>query len=145
MKIFTKQVSATAEEATKKSGIDTILPDVTIDDYLFDPCGYSMNGILKNGEYMTIHITPEAKFSYVSFESNIPQSSYMDVIARVLQTFRPGKFIVTAFANKASVVEDTHKDLLNAGQLSEFRRRDIQYCHLNNYDLTYALYSKFPS
>jgi hypothetical protein len=52
------------------------------------------------GEYMTIHITPEAKFSYVSFESNIPQSSYMDVIARVLETFRPGKFIVTSFANK---------------------------------------------
>jgi len=51
---------------------------------------------------MTIHITPEAKFSYVSFESNIPQSSYMDVIARVLQTFRPGKFIVTAFANKVN-------------------------------------------
>ena len=49
---------------------------------------------------MTIHITPEAKFSYVSFESNIPQSSYMDVIARVLETFRPGKFIVTSFANK---------------------------------------------
>ena len=46
---------------------------------------------------------------------------------------------------KASVVEDTHKDLLNADILSEFKRRDIQYCHLKNYDLTYALYSKFPS
>ncbi|XP_057374410.1 S-adenosylmethionine decarboxylase proenzyme-like isoform X1 [Daphnia carinata] len=145
MKIFTKQFSANAAEATQKSGIDKILSNVTIDDYLFDPCGYSMNGVLKNGEYMTIHITPEAKFSYVSFESNIPQSSYMDVITRVLETFRPGKFIVTSFANKASVVEDTHKDLLNADMLSEFKRRDIQYCHLKNYDLTYALYSKFPS
>jgi hypothetical protein len=56
--------------------------------------------LTNQGEYMTIHITPEAKFSYVSFESNIPQSSYMDVIARVLETFRPGKFIVTSFANK---------------------------------------------
>ena len=54
----------------------------------------------EKGEYMTIHITPEAEFSYVSFESNIPQSSYLDVIRRVLDTFRPGKFIVTAFANK---------------------------------------------
>lgn len=43
------------------------------------------------------------------------------------------------------MVEDTHKDLLNADILSEFKRRDIQYCHLKNYDLTYALYSKFPS
>jgi len=145
MKIFTKQASATAAEATQKSRIDQILPNVTIDDYLFEPCGYSMNGILKNGEYITIHITPEAEFSYVSFESNIPQSSYIDVIMRVLDTFRPGKFIVTAFANRTSVVEDTHKDMLNATQLGEFLRRDIQYCHLKNHDLTYALYSKFPS
>lgn len=27
-----------------------------IDDYVFDPCGYSMNGILKGG-FITIHIT----------------------------------------------------------------------------------------
>lgn len=32
----------------KKSGIDLILPCMIIDDYLFDPCGYSMNGICKN-------------------------------------------------------------------------------------------------
>lgn len=32
----------------QKSGIDKILPCMKIDDYLFDPCGYSMNGILKN-------------------------------------------------------------------------------------------------
>ena len=30
------------------SGIDQILPCMKIDDYLFEPCGYSMNGILKN-------------------------------------------------------------------------------------------------
>ena len=42
-------------------------------------------------------------------------------------------------------MEDTHKDLLNAGELANYLRRDIQYCQLKNYDLTYALYSKFPS
>ncbi len=30
------------------SGIDKILPCMKIDDYLFEPCGYSMNGILRN-------------------------------------------------------------------------------------------------
>ena len=49
---------------------------------------------------MTIHVTPEPDFSYVSFETNAPQSSYKDVIARVVDTFRPGKFILTIFANK---------------------------------------------
>ena len=32
----------------QKSGIDKLLPHMKIDDYLFDPCGYSMNGVLQN-------------------------------------------------------------------------------------------------
>jgi S-adenosylmethionine decarboxylase len=82
-----------------------------IDDYLFSPCGYSMNGILKNdaldfglGQYMTIHITPEPEFSYVSFESNVPLTSYLEVIQRVLDTFMPGKFILNIFANRVSKI-----------------------------------------
>ena len=30
------------------SGIDKIIPKMKVDEFLFDPCGYSMNGILKN-------------------------------------------------------------------------------------------------
>ena len=52
---------------------------------------------------MTIHITPEPEFSYVSFESNIPLTSYLGVIQRVLDTFMPGKFILTIFANRVSL------------------------------------------
>ena len=53
-----------------------------------------------HGQYMTIHITPESEFSYVSFETNIPLTSYLGVIQRVLDTFLPGKFILTVFANR---------------------------------------------
>ena len=53
---------------------------------------------------MTIHITPEPEFSYVSFESNIPLTSYLGVIQRVLDTFMPGKFILTIFANRVSFI-----------------------------------------
>jgi S-adenosylmethionine decarboxylase len=49
---------------------------------------------------MTIHITPEPECSYVSFESNIPLTSYTGLIQRVLNTFNPGKFIMTVFANR---------------------------------------------
>lgn len=68
MSIFTKEECLNATEATKvdinlffyhyslltlfsilqKSGIDKIIPNMVIDDFLFDPCGYSMNGINKN-------------------------------------------------------------------------------------------------
>lgn len=49
---------------------------------------------------MTIHITPEQEFSYVSFESNVAASDYGDLITRVIETFQPGKFVVTILANK---------------------------------------------
>lgn len=153
MSIFTKDECNKAKEATEKSGIHKIIPGMVIDDYLFEPCGYSMNGIAKNnisgeysqGCYMTIHITPEPKFSYVSFESNIASSNYCDLITRVIDTFQPGKFIVTIFANKTSPAYTASREIDHAGMIGEWERRDIQYCRFQTYDLTYAHYSKFPS
>lgn len=52
---------------------------------------------------MTIHITPEAEFSYVSFESNVAASDYGELITRVIETFQPGKFVVTILANKVRI------------------------------------------
>ena len=143
MKIFTPKVSTTAEEATRLSGIDKIMPNVKIDDHLFYPCGYSMNGIFDNCEYMTIHITPESRFSYVSFESNTPQSSYMELIKRVLNLFRPANFIVTVLAKMMSTQsKDTYVDLQTALYIGEFSRREIQFLSCKSCDLTYALYEK---
>lgn len=33
----------------QRSGIDKLIPDMIIDDYAFEPCGYSMNGVSKHG------------------------------------------------------------------------------------------------
>ena len=49
---------------------------------------------------MTIHITPESEFSYVSFESNFASSNYNDLINLVMDTFLLGKFIASIFANQ---------------------------------------------
>lgn len=145
MALFTKEVSEDAKDVTQKSGINKIIPGMIIDDYLFDPCGYSMNGVMKNGCYMTIHITPEPEFSYVSFESNIAASSYSDLIKRVVDTFKPGKFIVTVFANKTSPAFGASRELEHITNIGQFKRRDIQYCRFDSYDLTYAHYIKYPS
>ncbi|CAG0915338.1 unnamed protein product [Notodromas monacha] len=144
----------------KKSGISTLIPDVQIDDFLFDPCGYSMNGIMKKGSYMTIHVTPEPDFSYVSFESNIPMASYKEVLGKILDIFKPGKFIMTVFANqgsvamssqikklnsRGSVAMSSHKELDGAVRIGKFMRKDLQSCQFRKYHLTYAHYVKFPS
>lgn len=145
MAVFTKDVCNTALEATQKSGIHKLIPGMVIDDYLFDPCGYSMNGVSKSGCYMTIHITPEPDFSYVSFESNVASSSYGDLIARVIETFQPGKFIVTVFANKTSPAANVSRELEHLGTIDQWKRRDIQFSRFPTYDLTYAQYCKYPS
>lgn len=145
MAVFTKDVCSTALEATQKSGIHKLIPGMVIDDYLFDPCGYSMNGVSKSGCYMTIHITPEPDFSYVSFESNVASSSYGDLIARVIDTFQPGKFIVTVFANKTSSASNVSRELEHLATIDQWKRRDIQFSRFASYDLTYAQYCKYPS
>ncbi|XP_060662554.1 S-adenosylmethionine decarboxylase proenzyme [Drosophila nasuta] len=146
MALFTKDKFATGQEVTQSSGIDLLLPQMHIDDFLFDPCGYSMNGINDKGEYMTIHITPEEKFSYVSFESNVALDNYTRLISQVIKTFKPGKFIVTIFANKSSLAYETMKELeIEYSTLSNWQRTDMQCCNFPSYNLLFAQYSRGKS
>lgn len=47
-----------------------LLPGFIFDDFVFDPCGYSLNAI-KDSFYCTMHVTPQESSSYVSFETNL--------------------------------------------------------------------------
>ncbi|OQR73093.1 S-adenosylmethionine decarboxylase proenzyme isoform 2 [Tropilaelaps mercedesae] len=144
MSIFTQAESNSALEATRKSGIDTIYPGAKIDDFLFSPCGYSMNGLIKNDYYITIHITPEPQCSYVSFETNFPHEKYEQVISDVIRIFRPGKCVATLFASKESVASRVvrHFDEL---AIVGYQQKELQMCRFKEYDLTFALFAKAPS
>jgi len=88
-----------AKWMTKASGIRDIFPDAAIHETMFEPCGYSMNGI--EGEaYHTIHITPESHCSYASFETNANLASYSALTEKVVSTFRPGRFSLLFFADE---------------------------------------------
>jgi len=95
-------------DVTRASGIDTLLPGSLIQEFCFDPCGYSMNGLLYDA-YWTIHITPESTFSYASFETNIRMTSYGGLIKAVLAIFRPKRWTMTLFAdrNGAKAMKET--------------------------------------
>lgn len=56
-----------ARRTTADSGIGALLAAHDIDEFVFEPCGYSMNGLM-GGAFSTIHITPEAACSYASVE-----------------------------------------------------------------------------
>jgi len=94
----------TAEQVAATAGIYDILPRSTIDGHMFDPCGYSMNG-LRDDTYSTIHVTPEEAFSYVSYECNAKTSSYDDVIKKVLAIFKPRRFLAVVYADYDSLIK----------------------------------------
>lgn len=144
MNIFTKEKCTDGKDATVTSKIDQIIPGMKIDDFLFEPCGYSMNGINERGEYMTIHITPEKEFSYVSFESNISLNNYTDLITRVIHTFLPSKFIITIFANKTSEAYATIRQL-EYNNYVQWQRAEMQCCNFPSYNLLFATYTTASS
>ncbi|XP_072178420.1 S-adenosylmethionine decarboxylase proenzyme-like [Diadema setosum] len=136
---FQNTTGRKSEEVTKESGIASLLPDCKIDAHLFEPCGYSMNGLLKDDGYVTIHITPEKEYSYVSFETNYPVTDYKELVQRVLSVFRPGKFVMTLFANKQAACGSSRKALKDSF-LEQYKRQDRQYSEFKNYDLTFGQY-----
>lgn len=87
----------TIERIRELTKLDAIFPGFLIDDYLFEPCGYSLNAIRGN-EYYTIHVTPEAVGSYVSFETNVRLGNRISTALRnVVEVFQPRSFDVIYF------------------------------------------------
>jgi Adenosylmethionine decarboxylase len=89
-------------DVTKAAGIHTLLPGSQIQEFCFEPCGYSMNGLLYDS-YWTIHITPESHCSYASFETNIRMPNYISLIKAVLAIFQPKRFSMTLFADASGM------------------------------------------
>lgn len=78
-------------------GLDALLAGFAIDEYAFEPRGYSLNG-LAGDRYMTIHVTPESEGSYASFETNWDFSNDPgSLVRRVIEPFGPESFDVLAF------------------------------------------------
>lgn len=94
--------SMTSRRMTIESGIRDLVPGATLDDFAFDPCGYSMNGILFDA-YYTIHITPESHCSYVSFETNARLRCYESLLKNVVRCFRPAKYSVSVYADRSAL------------------------------------------
>jgi S-adenosylmethionine decarboxylase len=69
--------------------LHALLPDFIFDDHLFDPCGYSVNGL--NGEqFLTVHITPQAQSAYVSIETNLNFELYaFNIFTAMLNILHP--------------------------------------------------------
>jgi len=92
-----------AKTTTKTVGLSKLLPDFITDEFVFDPCGYSLNAINNiDGSYATVHVTPEPHCSFVSFETDIEcnDAHRTALIQSIIQIFCPGRFSVVITSNE---------------------------------------------
>ncbi|XP_006123268.1 S-adenosylmethionine decarboxylase proenzyme [Pelodiscus sinensis] len=136
---FYMKDGVTANDVTRVSGIRDLIPGSVIDATMFNPCGYSMNGMKSDGTYWTIHITPEPEFSYVSFETNIGQTSYDELIRKVVDVFKPGKFVTTLFVNQSSKCRTVFS---SAQKIEGFKHVDRQIAQFNDYNFVFTSFAK---
>ncbi|KAI9264688.1 adenosylmethionine decarboxylase [Helicostylum pulchrum] len=139
------------EWVDKETGIDQLYPLANIDSYLFEPCGYSSNGLWED-RYFTFHVTPEDECSYASFESNIPvekshnnmgeQSPIEALITRVLDIFDPTSFTVTYFTSHHKEHHSHGQMVRSMSALNGYKRTNRILYEFDGYDLVYGHYAK---
>ena len=102
--IFAYQISQDASKHLTRPGLqaqdirqflrlEQLIPNFQLDDFVFEPYGYSVNAILGKN-YLTIHVTPQADSSYVSFESNI---NLIKLIPIILAVLHPASFDLLSY------------------------------------------------
>ncbi|KAF7728276.1 spermidine resistance protein [Apophysomyces ossiformis] len=144
------------------TGLRKVYPNAKVDSFLFEPCGYSANGLLEDG-YYTIHVTPEPQCSYASFETTIPahlshpiqnpgkrsstEESVCRLIRQVVDIFQPGSFTVTYFKANDSVDGKTSDDnvghlMRTLGQYGGYKRKDRILHEFDGYDFIFGHYKR---
>lgn len=110
LQIYSQSVCQNGRACTRASGLLELLPFGTlIHEELFEPVGYSMNGLVANtDQYATVHVTPEPNFAYVSFETNQRRKCLYKQTLQVLDCFKYVLINCRYSAFKASKVHYDH-------------------------------------
>jgi S-adenosylmethionine decarboxylase len=87
----------TARSIREFLDLPALLPGFRLDDHLFEPEGYSVNGLCED-RYWTLHVTPSEISSYASFETNHSLGPEVQAaFRRLIDLLRPRAFDVVAF------------------------------------------------
>ena len=109
-----------SEQLRKNSGLEALYQDLNpeYDDHLFVPCGYSLNASM-GASYFTIHVTPQEKSSYVSFETNHYEEDWGSRVNTLLNLFKPKKAILVIYSTHALLDIAIGNDALECDEHAE--------------------------
>jgi len=158
---FTSEPEGSREGAlkmTKESGLQEIADRIggEVDDYCWNPCGYSCNAHAGKAYFM-VHATPQEGCSYASFETNFgstfgekPSSSFKeplnDMVQRVLNSFKPGKFTMTVFIDVGCQEAMGDAPFGAVSSLDDYKRKSTNSFHFeHDYMVTVANYTRRTS
>lgn len=121
--------SQTIDSVRKFMNLENFFKDFQVDDFCFDPCGYSLNAI-KDDKYVTIHVTPQEESSYVSFETNVNlKQDYPGLVDRLLETFQPFSFDIVDFNTKTELAPSGKMVKINNFQDRLSCGYDVNFSH----------------
>lgn len=116
--------------------LDKLIDGFQIDDFVFEPFGYSLNAI-RGCDYFTIHLTPQQHNSYVSFESNLDLTEFLPLI---LDIFSPSSLDIISYNEKSF----EHK--IKTQMPSHYNLKELVEDNLScGYLVNYATYFKQQS
>jgi S-adenosylmethionine decarboxylase len=75
---------------------ESLFKGFQIDDFIFEPFGYSLNAINAR-DYATIHISPQEGTSYISFETNMNSEKTRELLPKIIDIFSPRSFDYIGF------------------------------------------------
>jgi S-adenosylmethionine decarboxylase len=113
--------ASSASDIRSRLGLDQIFKNGEVDDYIFKPVGYSLNGLIGENQYYTIHVTPQEPGFYVSFETNATEQSANEITEKVLSIFKPFSFDVIVF--RSNEVDNFEYKLDSFNRSAYFTRR----------------------
>jgi S-adenosylmethionine decarboxylase len=100
--------------------IHAALINWTIDDYIFEPQGYSLNGCNQE-QYITIHCTPNNECSYISIEYK--GDIKVEVFQEIINLLNPQKLGIIS----------TNQELLNLKIDKNYEYRNENYIYVKYY------------
>ena len=131
--IFCPQDTKNRDQIGKHSGLNRIYPHMETDSHLFSPDGYSINGIFAD-KYYTVHVTPHSDWSYASFETNVLETDYSEIIKQVVSIFKPEKFSLLLTTSMDEKYLDGYSTLANV--ISEY---NVTEKSLYEFDCGYSI------
>ncbi|OED36919.1 hypothetical protein AB834_02500 [PVC group bacterium (ex Bugula neritina AB1)] len=122
-----------------KLAFESFFDNIFIEDHIFEPRGYSLNGISQEF-YLTLHVTPQEENSYVSFETNFRSNHILKMLNYLIKLFSPESILIALYSNFFNLSHDLHIPGYEKKEKTKvsFKDYDIENFHLTKKEGAYV-------